>query len=176
MQTVILKWLGVALAVIAAVFLLVKAYEGWRSSVFAQGDRAGAARVQAQWDEQRTQMAAEAVKAAQVAARETKRRMERQQENQHAQDRQLAQARRDAAAAGAAADGLRVRAARYLEAAGCGSLAGDSALECVSAAARKVGDVLGQCAARHSELAAAADDARVRGLRCEADYGALTAP
>lgn len=170
----ILMWLAVIAACAAVLYAIVWGYETWRDGKVAEGDRAGAARIQAKWDADRVTRAAEAVEAARQAAAETLRRLSKQQENQRAQDILIAQVRRDAAGATAAADGLRLRASTYLDAAGCGASAGDAALECIRKAAAKVGDILGQCAARHTELAAAADDARGRGLKCEADYDALT--
>lgn len=156
------------------IFAIVKGYEMWRGAVFKQGDTAGAARVKGQWDAETAQLQAQAIENARLSAAETLRRLTKQQENQRAQDNLLAQSRRDAAAATAAVDGLRLRASAYLTAAGCGSFTGDSAVECVRQAAAQIGVVLGQCAARHQLLAADADDARARGLKCEADYEGLT--
>jgi hypothetical protein len=154
----------------AAVF----GYLWWEGVQEDEGDARGAARVQAQWDRQISEQKDAALAQANANAHETMRRLEHQQRNQHAQDELLARVRRTAAANAAAADGLRLQAAAYLDAAGCGRAAGDSAVECVRKAAARIGDVLGSCAARHGELAAAADDARARGLKCEADYDALT--
>lgn len=173
MRAAILKWLAVALLAALAVFLVVKAYETWRAGVWAEGDRAGAARVQALWDEQDRQRAAQALDAAHRSAAETLRRLNTQQENQRAQDRLLAQVRSDAAGAAAAADGLRLRAASYLAAAGCSTRSGDSALECIRQAVAALGDALGHCGQIARRVAEDADDARARGLKCEADYDSL---
>jgi hypothetical protein len=159
---------------IALLFGTVHGYELWRDAKVAEGDRAGAARIQALWDKDTQRRQAAQIELDRQAAAETLRRLTVQQENQRAQDARLAQARRDAAAAHAAADGLQLRATAYLAAAGCGDRTGDSALECVRQAAAKVVDVLGRCAGRLVDLAAAADDARERGLKCEADYDTLT--
>lgn len=47
MATLILRWLAVAALVAAAVFAVVRAYDGWRAKVYLQGDQVGAARVRA---------------------------------------------------------------------------------------------------------------------------------
>jgi len=150
------------------------AYETWRERVWEEGDRVGAARIQKLWDEDRAKAQAAAIENARLAAEETQRRVIQQQENERAQQALLAQARADAERARVAADGLRLRAAAYLDAAGCGSLTGDSALTCVRQAAAQIGDALGQCGEVARRVAAEADDARARGLLCEADYDALT--
>jgi hypothetical protein len=107
-------------------------------------------------------------------AAETLRRLNAQQENQRVQDAILAKNRADADRARAAADGLRLRAAAYLEAAGCGTATGDSAIACIRTAAAKVADALGQCGAIARAVAADADDARARGQLCERNYDSLT--
>jgi hypothetical protein len=152
------------------------AYEIWRDSVLEEGDDRGAARVQKLWDEDRARAQAEALAQAQAGAKETQRRLDHQQENQRAQDALLARSRADNARLASAVDRLQLRASAYLDAAGCSSLAGDPAVECVRQAAAQVVDVLGRDAARHRQLALDADDARARGLKCEADYDALTSP
>jgi hypothetical protein len=149
-------------------------YEHWRASVFHQGDTAGAARVQQLWDEDRASAQAQAIENARVAAAETLRRLNAQQENQRAQDELLARTRADRDRAVAAVGGLQLRAASYLDAAGCGSLAGDSAIECVRKAAAAIGNALGRSGEIARRAAADADEARARGLKCEADYDALT--
>jgi hypothetical protein len=111
---------------------------------------------------------------ARLNAAETLRRLNQQQENQRVQDERRARVAADAALAHAAADGLRLRAEGYLEAAGCGATSGDSALACIRAAASRITDALGQCGAIARQVATFADDARERGLACEADYDALT--
>ena len=47
MATLILRWLAVAALVAAAVFAVVRAYDGWRAKVYLQGDQVGTARVRA---------------------------------------------------------------------------------------------------------------------------------
>lgn len=166
--------LALAAAAAALVFGVQRAYEHWRGQVLQEGDRAGAARVKAQWDEDRAKAQTAAVEAARLAAEETQRRLNAQQENDRAQQARLAQLRRDNERLAGAADGLRLRAAAYLDAAGCGAVTGDSAVECLRKAAAAVGDALGRSGEIARRAAAAADEARDRGLRCEADYDALT--
>lgn len=161
------------LAIIAGA-VIAAAAAWWLHADRAEQFKAGQDATQQLWDADTTKRLAIAVEDARLAAAETQRRLTAQQENQRAQDNLLAQARRDAAAASAAVDGLRLRASAYLSAAGCSAATGDSAIECIRAAAGQIGDVLGQCAARHQLLAADADDARARGLKCEKDYDALS--
>lgn len=172
---IVLLVLALAGAVIGGI---TWAYETWRNSIaranYQAGDAAGAARVKGQWDGDRARAQAAAAEAAIASAKETQRRLDRHQENQRAQDALVARMRRDNAGLAAAVDRLQLRASTYLDAAGCGALAGDPALECLRQAAAQVVDVLGRCATRHRQLAADADDARARGLKCEADYDALT--
>lgn len=170
----ILAWLAVAAACAAVLYAIVWGYETWRDGKVAEGDRAGAARVQALWDDDRAKAQAQTIEDARLNAAEGLRRLNAHQENQRAQDAQLARARRDAATATAAADGLRLRASTYLDAAGCGTVATDAALECIRKAVASITDALGQCGGIARQVAAEADDARARGLKCEADYDTLT--
>lgn len=173
----IVTWLLVALLAAAVIGGIVWAYDTWHDSIestaYTAGDRTGAARVKAQWDEDRAQAQAAAIEDARQKAAETKRRLERQKENDDAQQAQVALARADASRARAAADGLQLTASAYLDAAGCGGRVGDSAAECIRTAVARVLDVFGSCGNRVAELAATVDDARSRGQRCEADYDAL---
>jgi hypothetical protein len=138
---------------------------------------AGKAEVTAKWDKERAQQAAAALAESQANARETQRRLAAQQESQHEYDAQLAQARRDAAAANAALDGLRKRANQYAaaarRAASNPAAVGNSAP--ASDAAGVLADVLGKLGGRAQLLAAYADAARRAGKQCERDYDALSA-
>ena len=109
----------------AAIFLAGAAL--WLHRDRAEQFKAGQAETQQRWDRQTTERLATAIEDSRLAAAETFRRLNKQQENQVAQDRILAQSRRDAAAATAAVDGLLLRAARYLSAAGCSLATGDTA-------------------------------------------------
>ncbi len=170
----ILVWLAVIAACAAVLYAIVWGYETWRDGKVAEGDRAGAARVQALWDADRAQAQAAALEKRRLDAVETERRLKAQEENQRAQNRQIADARRDAERAAASADGLQLRATAYLDAAGCGGRTGDSAVDCIRQAVAQITDALGSCGRIARQVAADADDARARGLKCEADYDALT--
>lgn len=174
MRAAILKWLAVALLAALAVYLVVRGYEAWRSAVWTEGDTAGAARVHNEWAEDRAQAQAAQLERARQASLETVRRLTAQEANQREQNRQLEETRRDAERAQRAADGLQLRAAAYLDAAGCSARSGDSALECIRQAVAQITDALGSCGRIARSVAAEADDARARGLKCEADYDALT--
>lgn len=174
----VLIWLGVALACAAGVRWVVGSYEAWRDNIattnYQAGDKAGAARVQGEWDEDRAQAQAALLERARQASLETERRLKAQEANQREQNRQLEATRRDAERAQRAADGLQLRAAAYLDAAGCSARSGDSALECIRQTVAQITDALGQCGGIARQVAAEADDARARGLKCEADYESLT--
>ncbi len=113
---------------------------------------------------------------AEANARETLRRLERQQEDQRVHDAQLAAARADAARNAAAADGLRQQNARLVGA--WRSALADTTPGPVGAAAGDalgvLADVLSRADRRAGVLAAAADAAHAAGRQCEADYDALT--
>ena len=126
--------------------------------------------------------AAETYQAAQIQAakqteaalaaniRETARRLAAQQEATREAENQASIARVDAAAAATAAERLRKRLAAIRAAE---PRASDSAAAGASTTDR-LADVLGQCADRYREVAAAADQAIVSGRACEASYEALT--
>jgi hypothetical protein len=158
---------ALAVAVIVGGAILVERYDEGQREI-------GRGEIRAAWDKDTKARQAQAIEQGRQAAAETLRRLNKQQEDQRAQDQLLARMRGDRDAARSERDGLQLRAAAYLGAAGCSALSGDSALECVRAAAAKVVDVLGRCSSRLVDVAAAADDARARGLKCEADYDALT--
>lgn len=144
---------------------------GWK--VHHIGEVAGRAEIQNKWDAERTAQLAAQVEEGRENARETLRRLTKQQENQRAQNIQIANARRDAAGAADAAERLRERTQAIAAAAGCGETS-DTAVECVRAAATRIGDALGSCTKEYRYMADYAADARTRGLKCEADYDALT--
>lgn len=177
MRKIIIAALVTALCA-AVLFGIVWAYDTWHAGIRAEGKAEGLDRgrgeIQALWDADRARAQELQAEQARQSAAETLRRLNKQQENQRAQDALIARMRLDRDAAVAAAGGLQLRASAYLDAAGCGALSGDSAVECVRKAAAQVVDVLGRCSTRLVDLAAAADDARARGLKCEADYDALT--
>ncbi len=113
---------------------------------------------------------------AETNARETLRRLARQQEDQRVHDAQLAAARADAARNADAADGLRQQNARLVNA-WRAALADPAAGVVCPAAGDALGvlaDVLSRADRRAGVLAAAADAAHAAGAQCEADYDALT--
>lgn len=139
------------------------------------GKVAGRAEVQAKWDAERTRQQAKVIEEEKANAEETARRLKQQQENQDAQDKELAAARSDAARNRAAADGLRAQTAdaarRWRDAIG-NSPAGQN---CPAAgdAIGVLADVFGRADRRAGVLAEYADAARAAGLKCERDYDAL---
>ena len=160
-------------AIVLAAVLLVLGI-GWK--IRHAGIEAGRAEVRQQWGAERIEQQAAALAESQANARETLRRMERQQENQHAQDRALAAARRDAARNLAAADSLReqnaVAARRWADALRDSPSA--SVCEAAGAAIAVQADVLGRLDRAATELAAYADAARAAGNLCANNYDALT--
>lgn len=115
------------------------------------------------------------IQAAEANARAiTARRFQTLQEAQDAEHTARQAAQRDAAAARAAADSLRQRAADFA----AGRLPGDAAAapscEAADARAGVLADLLGRAAARADELAEQADGARLAGQLCVAAYDSLT--
>ncbi|KVF26302.1 DUF2514 family protein [Burkholderia vietnamiensis] len=104
---------------------------------------------------------------------EYSRRLVAQQENATDAAKERDQARRDAAVADGAADGLRKQvAALDADARRAGAAAGSSA---TGDALDLLADVLGRSDQRAGDLAEYADRARIAGQQCERDYDALTA-
>jgi hypothetical protein len=121
--------------------------------------------------DERTRLMAQALTDEQQARAEGQRRVDEQQEViRHAQT-QLDQARADGAAAGAAADRLRQRAAAL--AAGCSRPADDSAAASPSPA-DGLASALATLADAGRRLAEDADRAVIAGRACEAAYESLT--
>ena len=116
-----------------------------------------------------------AITETQINAKETQRRLERQKENQNAQDKELAVALADAANNHRDSDRLRIErddiAQRWRDA-----LRNTTAVSQCPAAGDAIGvlaDVLGRADTRAGILASTADAARIAGLKCERDYDAL---
>lgn len=159
---------GVIRALIAAVALLL-ALLGWQwGRAEHAGRRADAAEVAAR-------AATDAHRREAKARAEESRRVMRLQEAQDAEHLARQSAQRDAAAARAAAHGLRERA-DAVAAAGCP--AGDPGTAprgpSASNGPHLLADVLGELAARADRLAEQADAARIAGQLCERAYDALT--
>lgn len=158
------KWAAIALVAALAVMAVAR----WDS---ARIERHAKARE----DAVRAEYTAAALREAQANARETARRLDRQQENQRAQDAALAAARADAARAGADADRVRAQAADAARewSARLGDSPATSDIEAAGAAIGVCADLLGRAVARARLLARTADAARAAGLKCAADYDAL---
>jgi cell division protein FtsB len=152
-------WIALALAAVLA-FSHFTAY------------RAGKNAVRVAWDAERIEQRDAALAQSQANARETVRRLERQQENQIEQDRLLALARADAARAAAVADRLREQnaaaARQWRDALRDSPSAGVS--EAAAAAIELQADVQRWVVEAGRDLAAFADAARAAGLKCENDY------
>jgi hypothetical protein len=162
-------WLAIVLVIVSTV-----AYAEWLHKDRVAQFKAGQHERQVLWDAQNKTQAEDALQRAISNAQEGKRRTERQEENQHAKDAQLAVARADAVRSDDARARMQQRASKIAAAAGCtGPL--DTALACVRKAAAQVADALGRCGARVQQLALDTDDARARGFQCQRDYDALTA-
>jgi hypothetical protein len=136
----------------------------------------GENRVQAKWGAETKRLQAAAINEAAANARESLRRIEKQQENQLAQDRKLAQARADAGRNDAAAGQLRAQLADTARQWRDALDHPATGRECEAAgdAISVLADVLGRADRRAGVLAAYADAAHAAGLKCEADYQALT--
>ncbi len=147
------------------------------------GDTHGADRVQAQWDADTTKAQLSAARQA-LQAEQANRQLE--QELRHAAEsnaRQteiaLADARRDRAAADIAGQRLREQVAELVAASkrAAGTAAGPAASGTPVAGGATAIDLLAELHARTDaaagELAAVADDARVRGQACERAYDAV---
>lgn len=101
--------------------------------------------------------------------RETARRLAAQQKATQDAELQTAKARADAGAAAGAAERLRQQLSALRAAS---APAGDTAAAGAGTTDR-LADVLGQCADRYRDVAAAADRAVIAGRACEAAYNAL---
>jgi hypothetical protein len=163
----------VKLAILAAAVSAATAFLGYE--VHHQRD-IGRAEVQLKWDAAVSDQRAKALAEATANAEETARRLKAQKENQDAQDELLAAAHRDAALNAAGADRLRAQLAdtahRWREA----LRHSPTVVQCQAAGTAIVlqADVLGRADRRAGELAAYSDAARAAGLKCQADYDALT--
>jgi hypothetical protein len=158
---------------VACVVSAVSAATAW----FIHHEREiGRNEVRAEWTAEKLAQRNADLTQAESNAKETLRRLTRQQENQRAQDVQLAAARAAADRNGRDADQLRVQnvavAQRWRDA------LRDSPTGSVSEAAGDaigvLADVLGRADRRAGILAAYADAAHAAGLKCERDYDALT--
>jgi hypothetical protein len=164
----LLPWWVKAIVIGGALLLAGAALRACKASYDEDLRAEGRLQVQAKWD-------AADLATAQANAKETQRRLDRQQENQRAQDALLAAAREDAARN--AADAQRVReqaagAAREWSARLADAPTGQD-LQAAAAAITVLTDVRSRLDAAATELASYATSARAAGLKCEADYDAL---
>jgi hypothetical protein len=174
------------IAIIAFVLLTgLAGVFGYGHRQHAKGVTQGRAEVQAQFDAYKAQALQQAIaardlaiKAQQAAADETARRLTDQQEASHVHEKQLNQARADAADAAGAVARLRQRIAQLTAAGsgGGGAASGNPAAAGVSTPAARVGDVAGQCVGALAQLRDVARRGQLAGDECAARYDALTAP
>jgi hypothetical protein len=152
---------------------------------YTKGVTQGRAEVQAQFDAYKAQALQQAIaardaaiKAQQAAADETARRLTDQQEASHVHEKQLNQARADAADAAGAVARLRQRIAQLTAAGsgGGGAASSNPAAAAVSTPASRVGDVAGQCVGALAQLRDVARRGQLAGDECAARYDALTVP
>lgn len=155
--------LGIARAVPIWAWALAAAlaWGGW------QKHRATA--IAAEFAQAQQQAAAEREQALAASIAETSRRLAAQQEATRRADNSLVKARGAAASAAASADGLRARLAAIQADAGASHPAAAGAGQ-----TNRLAELLGACADRHRDLAAAADRAIIAGHACEQSYSALT--
>ncbi len=162
--------------VIGGLLVALTGVEGLRR-VQTAGLRADVAAQVAGRATDRAEAADAAIRQATLNAAETERRLSKQQENQSATNLALADAARDRDAAQLAAAGLQRKFAEATAA--LGRAARDPAAGPVSTPADPAAGVLADVFGRINEAAgivgAFADTARIAGLQCERDYGALRA-
>jgi hypothetical protein len=174
------------IAIIAFVLLTgLAGVFGYGHRQYTKGVTQGRAEVQAQFDAYKAQALQQAIaardaaiKAQQAAADETARRLTDQQEASHVHEKQLNQARADAADAAGAVARLRQRIAQLTAAGsgGGGAASSNPAAAAVSTPASRVGDVAGQCVGALAQLRDVARRGQLAGDECAARYDALTVP
>ena len=138
---------AIAAAVVAGIIL---AYTAWRDSLIAQGDAQGAARVQAQWDQDKIERAAETLKAVAQARAQEQAHAQKVQEALNAANTRAQKAQAAAAAARRTADSLRDdlnTASTDLPSASCSSIREYTAT---------LNGIFGECTREVERLAAAA--------------------
>lgn len=158
-------------AVIAALFAVIGV-----QTVRLSGAKTELANYRTQVAQERQQQTQAALDEAADKARETKRRLERQQENQREQDAMVARMRRDLDDALAVADRVRQQSAQAARewSARLGDSPTREDLAAAAAAIELLADVRSRLERSGAELAGYAGAARAAGLKCEADYDALT--
>jgi hypothetical protein len=160
---------------LAAVLAALAGLYAWRVSVERD---VGRAQVQGKWDAERAAQLADQVERGRQSAAETQRRLDRHQENQRAQDEELAAARAAVHAVGVVADRLRDQLAangRTARAA-AGNPATGGQCEAALAASDLHAQLFLESLSRSRALAQYADAARAAGLKCQRDYESLLTP
>jgi hypothetical protein len=161
---------GGRLVIIAAAVASLLGLYAWR--VHVERD-VGRAEIQLQWHADVSRQRAEAVAQAEANAKETQRRLGRQQEATNAHEKALELARADAAAGADSVARLRQRIAQL--AAAPSATAGNSAPASVSTPAASLGDVAGRCVGALAQLRDGARLGYLAGLECQQRYDALGA-
>jgi hypothetical protein len=167
---------AIAAAIVAATVLGIVAWiQHGKSVARTAGVVAGRAEVQTKWDKERREQDAADLAAAHENAVESTRRQAKQQENQNAQNEQVARARADAERDRRERDELRrdheTAAQKWSRRLADSPTAAD--LAAAGDAIRMCTDVLGRADKRASVLAEVADARGAAGLKCERDYDAL---
>jgi hypothetical protein len=167
----IVKWALCAAIVAGIGYSIVWGYETWRDAKVAEGDKAGAARIQHQWDDDKVKRAGETVAAVAKARKEEQTAAARAAKGERdANANAAAKAASDLAAAKratAVAGGLRDHiaaldaAARSLDMPSAAALAGQFVIQ--RDAAIRARGVLGSCVAEYTALGQAADE-RTRAI------------
>lgn len=164
-----LLWIRIiaGLLVLAAI---VGLYRWWAEGLREEGR----IEVRAAWAQERKAQKDAALKQAAANAAETARRLKAQKDAQDETARQLSAARRDAAAARTAADGLRVRLAEFSAAARGAPGNPAPSFERASAGIEVLAELLTDVEAEGRAMAEEADRARISGLQCQRSYEALS--
>lgn len=138
----------------------------------------GRAEIRAEWDTEKLQQQAQALAQSQTNARETIRRIDRQQEAQDAHDKEIARARADAAGAAVAAGRLRDQLATFAAAAR-GAAGNPGAVGNGTATGTPVdllADLFSRADSEAGILAEALDRSYAAGVQCVRAYEALKPP
>lgn len=141
----------------------------------AAHEAAGAARVQAQWDHEKTIQQAAALKAQADHAAEVARVQAENERITNEHQKTIAAMAADRDSARRAVEQLRARIASITAGTGAsgGGLPKASSPAADSSPASTLGNLLGTCAQRYQELAASADTDHAAGNECEQRYDAL---
>lgn len=158
-------WLALIALAAGLYFVIVHAYEHWRDSVRAEGEQAGAARVQAAWNEDIKKRDAETLRrveaaraeGAQMAASAAAGELHAMQQAKARAEQQAAAARRAASAAGGVRDTIAAldRSARALGIPDAASCPGEFAKQRDDAIRARA--VFGACVSAYQVLADRAD-------------------